>query len=66
MSKRAAVITPQVGDIADHKTRGLDPREVARVSEDGKRVWLNFFGGEGGPYPASNYTFTRPIEDEAP
>lgn len=52
---------PQVGDIASSKY-GLDPREVARVSDDGKLIWLYFLTPdvEYGPFRASNYTF-KPV-----
>lgn len=57
---------PEVGDWADHKSRTLDPRRVARVRARGRgwQVWLNYYSSEPdrmfGPLPASNYTYTKP------
>lgn len=50
---------PEVGDLADHKTRLLDPRPVAEVSADGKRIRLAIGNVLTEWVPASNYTFTR-------
>ena len=49
---------PQVGDLALH-VDGLDGREVAKVSEDGREVWLYFLTPDKpyGPFPARNYRF---------
>lgn len=52
--------SPQAGDLAWH-VNGLDPRPVARVSQDGTEVWLHLLtDSESGPYPAENYIFTAP------
>lgn len=52
------VKNPQPGDIADHRSRELDPREVARV--EGDQIWLHLVTDEpSGPFPAANYTYQR-------
>ena len=51
------------GDSADHVSGELDPREVVRV--DGSYVYLNILGQTCGPFPKSNYTFTRTIGGQA-
>jgi len=51
---------PQVGDLAYHVTRDLDPREVTRVvrlASGAYMVWLDIMGEETGPFPADQYTF---------
>lgn len=53
----------QPGDWADHVSRGLDPRQVTRVN--GGSVWLQLGTGEMGPFPLTNYTYTREVEDGA-
>lgn len=45
------------GDIADHVSGSLDPREVSRV--DAHNIWLRLDGGDFGPCPKLNYTFIR-------
>jgi hypothetical protein len=60
MTEWKKVTTPQPGDLADHRSRELDPREVARV--DGDMIWLYLMGpNEHGPFPAENYTFKRRV-----
>ena len=51
------------GDLADHISGELDPREVVRV--DGRYVYLDIFGQTYGPFPKENYTFTRMIGGQA-
>lgn len=51
------------GDIADHISGELDPREVVRT--DDNFVYLDIFGETYGPFPKSNYTFTRMIGGQA-
>ena len=51
------------GDMADHVSGGLDPREVVRV--DGSYVYLDILGQTCGPFPKDNYTFTRMIGGQA-
>lgn len=46
-----------VGDWADHKSGGLDPRRVTRV--EGDRIWIDILGSERGPYRAADYDNTR-------
>lgn len=49
---------PKVGDWADHITGELDPRQVARVSPNGKKIWITITDGvTAGPLLAENYTF---------
>lgn len=48
---------PRVGDFADHKSRTLDPRPVAEVSDDGKKVRLQIGTVVTDWIPAKNYTF---------
>lgn len=51
---------PKVGDWAHHVDGQLDSREVARVSEDGRKVWLYLLTETpAGPFDASNYTYTE-------
>lgn len=52
---------PQVGDIADHKTKDLDPRPVAVVSDDGTRIRLSIYGHISAWLPAENYDFRSPL-----
>ena len=47
---------PQVGDMAWHKG-GLDPRPVAKVSEDGKEVKLTIGSIETAWLRADNYDY---------
>lgn len=47
----------QVGDIADHVSRELDPRVVTRV--EGDQVWIWILTGDCGPLPIENYTYSR-------
>lgn len=49
----------QVGDIADHKSRMLDPRPVAGVDHQTRTVRLDISGLVTDPLPRSNYTYTR-------
>lgn len=57
------VKNPQPGDVADHRTRDLDPRTVARV--EGDQVWLYLVTNEpSGPFPAANYTYKRETKAE--
>lgn len=51
------------GDLADHVSGELDPREVVRV--DGNYVYLDILGQTCGPFPKDNYTFTRMIGGQA-
>ena len=51
------------GDLADHISGELDPREVVRV--DGRYVYLDIFGQTYGPFPKESYTFTRMIGGQA-
>ena len=51
------------GDLADHVSGELDPREVVRV--DGSYVYLDILGQTCGPFPKENYTFTRMIGGQA-
>lgn len=57
---------PVEGDIAIHVNGNLDPREVADVRGDEVWLWLGI--SRIGPFPKSNYTYTRkvwePIEGE--
>lgn len=48
---------PRVGDWADHKSRSLDPRPVAEVSEDGTQIKLRIHTLVTDWLPAKNYTF---------
>lgn len=48
---------PQVGDRADHKSRSLDPRPVAEVSEDGKQIRLQIGTIITDWLPARNYDY---------
>lgn len=50
---------PQPGDLAWHLNGLLDPRFVTRFSEDKSQLWLDILGVESGPFPTSNYHFTR-------
>lgn len=49
------------GDLADHVDRKLDPRRVTKV--EGDRVWLWFIVSDGGPFPLTNYTYTRDVSE---
>ena len=51
------------GDSADHISGQLDPREVVRT--DDNFVYLDILGQTCGPFPKSNYTFTRMIGGQA-
>lgn len=51
---------PHVGDSADHKSRTLDPRPVADVSEDGKWIRLQIHTLVTDWLPAKNYTYKEP------
>ena len=53
------VHVPKPGDVADHKSRELDPRRVSRV--EGELIWLDLLTTEAGPFPRANYTFKRRI-----
>ena len=53
---------PQVGDMAWHKG-GLDPRPVAEVSGDGKKVRLTIHTIVTDWVPASNYDFEEVSDD---
>ena len=64
MNRYKNVRKPQPGDLADHKSRRLDPRPVSRVSADGKSIWLDLITMEIGPYPASNYTYQREVAEQ--
>ena len=64
MSTYKTVRKPQPGDLADHKSRRLDPRYVARVSNDGQHIWLELPTMQAGPYPASNYTYRREVAEQ--
>lgn len=46
------------GDIADHRSRTLDPRPVARI-EHGVDLYLDLRGTEIGPLDAADYTYIR-------
>lgn len=48
---------PRVGQSADHKSRSLDPRPVAEVSDDGKMIRLQIGTILTDWVPASNYTY---------
>lgn len=52
-------IRPPIRVFAWHKN-GLDPREVARVTPDGKWIFLTFLDPdtEFGPFDVNDYTFT--------
>lgn len=59
------VKVPQVGDVADHKSGELDPREVCKTKViDGTLfVWLMAPGNtEIGPFDSGNYTYERKAE----
>ena len=43
----------QVGDLADHKSKELDPRPVAAV--EGDMIRLDIMGHVTDPVPAVNY-----------
>ena len=61
-SNQDAPDVPQVGDLAYHVTRDLDPREVTKVEQNSRGqwfVWLDILGKETGPLPADQYTFDR-------
>lgn len=65
-STKAIRIPPKAvlpGDLADHVSGVLDPREVVRV--DGSYVYLDILGQTCGPFPKDNYTFTRMIGGQA-
>lgn len=49
----------QPGDIADHVSRDLDPREVVTVNHDIGYVTLRLFGIESIPLLIENYTYKR-------
>jgi len=49
---------PHVGDMAWHK-RGLDPRPVEEVSEDGKQIKIRIMTLVTDWLPAKNYRFTE-------
>lgn len=49
--------TPKVGQWADHKNRQLDPREVAEVSENGKKIRLQIGTIVTDWVPAKNYDY---------
>lgn len=52
---------PHVGDLADHRSGQLDPRPVAEVSPDGRRIRLSIFGTPMEEWvPARNYRFSAP------
>ncbi len=51
---------PHVGDMADHKSGDLDPRPVAEVSKDGKKIRLQIHTLITDWLPASNYTYKEP------
>ena len=50
--------TPKVGQFAWH-VDGLDPRQVAEVSADGKRIKIHIGTLITDWVPASNYRFTE-------
>lgn len=51
---------PQVGDLADHKSRSLDPRPVAAVHEGGALIKIKIGDLISDWLPAENYTYKAP------
>lgn len=49
------------GDWALHYSGDLDPREVVKVDPIEDRVWLYILTGPAGPYPATNYEYSRKV-----
>jgi len=50
----------QPGDLAEHRSRDLDPRAVTQVTETA--VWIDILGSSKGPFPKHNYRFKRWVE----
>lgn len=56
------VTTPQVGDLASHRSGELDSRVVSNVV--GSNIWLWLGNAPAGPFQSRNYTFQRKAENE--
>jgi hypothetical protein len=51
-----------VGDFADHRSRTLDPRRVAKVDHATGAVWFKLLTDEpSGPFRLEDYTYTREV-----
>jgi len=51
---------PKVGDMADHRSRQLDPRPVSEVNPHQTHLRLMIGDLLTDWLPVDNYTFTRP------
>lgn len=51
--------TPQPGDMAHHKHKDLDPREVVLADGVNGLVFLDVLGKTFGPFPSDNYEYER-------
>lgn len=54
------------GDLADHKSRTLDPRPVESVDRANRTVVLRIGTVLTPPLPLANYTFSRRVEEVRP
>lgn len=64
MAKYITVESPEVGDIAVHRTLELRFRVVSRVDAATQQVWLLISADtEVGPFPVRDYFFGRKAAD---